>query len=113
MAVDHAHVGEMLAKQWGFPPELVTVIRRHHDPLALEVPMVRRSVAVADLVAKELKIGYDGDDGLNEGLSKLQSKLEISEEEYEHLKGLRLASGETSKGFSKSPPDLESRLSWR
>jgi putative nucleotidyltransferase with HDIG domain len=83
--VDHAAIGEMLAKQWGFPPELVSVIRKHHDPLALDIPMVR-AVMVADLVAKELKIGYDGDDGLNEEFSKLHSKLEISEEEHEHLK---------------------------
>ena len=60
------------------------VIRKHHDPLALDIPMVN-AVMVADLVAKELKIGYDGDDGLNEEFSMLHSKLEISEEEYEHL----------------------------
>ena len=30
------------------------VIRRHHDPLALEIPMVS-AVMLADLLAKELK----------------------------------------------------------
>jgi len=81
---DHALIGEMLAKQWGFPPELATVIRKHHDPLALEVPMIS-AVTLADLLAKELKIGYDGDDGLNEGLSQIQSKLNVTESEYKHL----------------------------
>jgi putative nucleotidyltransferase with HDIG domain len=81
---DHSEIGEMLAKQWGFPPELAMVIRRHHDPLALEVPMVS-AVVLADLVAKELKIGYDGDDGLSDGLSKIQSKLDVTESEYKHL----------------------------
>jgi HD-like signal output (HDOD) protein len=82
--LDHAAIGEMLAKQWGFPPEMVSVIRRHHDPLALEVPMIS-TVMLADLLAKEQKIGYDGDDGLNDGLSKILSKLDITQSEYDHL----------------------------
>lgn len=89
--MDHAAIGEMLAKQWGFPPELVYVIGRHHDPLALEVPMVN-AVMLADLLAKELKIGYDGDDGLFESLAKLQPKLGVSDAEYKHL--IEFASGE-------------------
>jgi putative nucleotidyltransferase with HDIG domain len=82
--VDHTVIGELLAKQWGFPPELVSVIRRHHDPSALQMPMVS-AVMLADMLAKELRIGYDGDDGLYEGLAKIQPKLEISEAECEHL----------------------------
>ncbi len=98
--VNHAAIGEMLAKQWGFPPELVSVIRRHHDPLAVDVPMVR-AVMFADLLAKELKIGYDGDDGLNEGLSKLQSKLEIPEAEYEQMIAYASGERENIEGFFK------------
>lgn len=98
--VDHAAVGEMLAKQWGFPLELASVIRSHHDPLALDMPMIN-AVMVADLVAKELKIGYDGDDGLNEEFSKMHSKLEISEEEYEYLKTFADCKRENIEGFFK------------
>jgi HD-like signal output (HDOD) protein len=82
--VDHAAIGEMLAKQWGLPPELASVIRKHHDPLALEVPMIG-AVVLADLLAKELRIGYDGDDGLNEGLSKTLPKLDITQPDFDHL----------------------------
>jgi putative nucleotidyltransferase with HDIG domain len=96
--VDHSVVGEMLAKQWGFPPELVSVIRKHHDPTALDMPMVR-AVAVADLVAKELKIGYDGDDGLYEGHPILQSQIEIPEAEYERLKEFASSERGTIEGF--------------
>ena len=96
--VDHAMVGELLAKQWGFPPELVGVIRKHHDPLAMEIPMVR-AVAMADLLAKELKIGYDGDDGLQDGLPQIQAKLEIPEAEYERLKEFASSERETIEGF--------------
>jgi putative nucleotidyltransferase with HDIG domain len=84
---DHAVIGEMLAKQWGFPPELACVIRRHHDPSGVDMPLVS-AVMLADLLAKELKIGYDGDDGLAEhaGLLKILSKLSMTDGEWEHLK---------------------------
>jgi putative nucleotidyltransferase with HDIG domain len=98
--VDHAVIGEMLAKQWGFPPELISVIRKHHDPLAVVEPMVR-AVMFADLLAKELKIGYDGDDGLNEDFSKLQSKLVIPEAEYEHMIAYASHERENIEGFFK------------
>jgi len=97
---NHAIIGEMLAKQWGFPPELVSVIRRHHDPLALEIPMVR-AVVLADLLAKELKIGYDGDDGLNEGLAKILPKLDTTESEVESLKAFASRERENIESFFK------------
>jgi HD-like signal output (HDOD) protein len=80
---DHSMIGEVLAKQWGFPTELASIIRRHHDPAAADTPMIN-AVMLSDLVAKELKIGYDGDDGLSE--TELQSKLKQSGTEYERLK---------------------------
>jgi putative nucleotidyltransferase with HDIG domain len=96
---DHAVVGEMLAKQWGFPEELAFVIRRHHEASALKSPLIS-AVMLADLLAKELKIGYDGDDGLNAnpGLSKLQSSLGISDEEYE---GLKLFASKEREGIQR------------
>jgi len=97
---NHAIIGEMLAKQWRFPPELVSVIRRHHDPLALEIPMVR-AVVLADLLAKELKIGYDGDDGLNEGLAKILPKLDTTESEVESLKAFASRERENIESFFK------------
>ncbi len=97
---DHTMVGEMLAKQWGFPPELTTVIRRHHDPLALQNPMIG-SVICADLLAKELGIGYDGDSGLNESLAKIQSKLNITESECDHLRAYASRERENIERFFK------------
>jgi len=97
---DHAAIGEMLAKQWGLPPELAAVIRKHHDPLAAGVPMVS-AVMLADMMAKELRIGYDGDDGLYEGLSKLLSKLDITESEYDHLTAFANRERENIERFFK------------
>jgi hypothetical protein len=60
------------------------VIRRNHDPQVLNVPMIR-TVMLADLLAKRLGIGYDGDDAKCENTAMLQLKLEISDAEYVHL----------------------------
>jgi HD-like signal output (HDOD) protein len=98
--VDHAAIGEMLAKQWGFPPELARVIRKHHDPSAMEVPMIS-AVMLADMLAKQLKIGYDGDDGLYEDLDKLQPKLNISDVEYKRLMEFASRERENIEGFFK------------
>lgn len=95
---DHSVIGEMLASQWGFPQELVAVIRRHHDPLASDIPMIK-AVMLADFMAKELKIGYDGDDGLNEKATELQSKLNISEAEYDRLTTFASRERENIEGF--------------
>jgi HD-like signal output (HDOD) protein len=97
---DHAGIGEMLAKQWGLPPELASVIRKHHDPLAVGVPMVS-AVMLADMMAKELRIGYDGDDGLYEGLSKLLPKLDITQSEFEHLTAFANRERENIERFFK------------
>lgn len=85
--VDHAVVGEMLSKQWGFPRELASIIRKHHDPSETGNPIVA-SVMLADHLAKELKIGYDGDHGLNAStdVAEVLSRLSISEGEWEQLK---------------------------
>jgi HD-like signal output (HDOD) protein len=85
--IDHAAVGEILAKQWEFPSELAFIIRRHHDMSAGVSPLIN-AVMMADLMAKQLKIGYDGDGGVHaiECLPQLQSKLDMHEAEYDYLK---------------------------
>jgi HD-like signal output (HDOD) protein len=96
--MDHAAIGELLAKQWGFPQELVSVIRRHHDPMAAEIPMVS-TVMLADLMAKKLKIGYDGDDGLYQGPDKPDPKLGMPESEYNYLVEFASRERENIEGF--------------
>jgi putative nucleotidyltransferase with HDIG domain len=84
---DHAVIGEMVAKQWGFPKELAAVIRKHHDLSETGNPLVG-AVMLADILAKDLKIGYDGDDGLNaqQDLPNILSNLSIREAEWDQLK---------------------------
>jgi HD-like signal output (HDOD) protein len=82
--MDHAAIGELLAKQWGFPPELSSIIGKHHDASALPDPIVR-AVMAADLLVKEFGVGYDGDDGKSEDQAAFRRQLNLSEEECEHL----------------------------
>ncbi len=82
--MDHAAVGEKLAKQWRLPPELSYVISKHHDSLTAETKLVS-AVSLADLLAKKLQIGYDGDNFIDVEIEKLQSLLNMSSGEYEQL----------------------------
>jgi HD-like signal output (HDOD) protein len=82
--MDHAAMGASLAKQWGLPPDLATVIRKHHSPLSLEMPLVV-AISMADMLAKQNKIGYDGDCKILTDLAKFQSMLNMSAEEYARL----------------------------
>ncbi len=82
--IDHASIGAMLAKEWGLPPELATVIRYHHSPLDSNVrlPAV---ISMADMVAKVTDVGYDGDRMLNPAVERIQASLRMSADECKHL----------------------------
>jgi HD-like signal output (HDOD) protein len=106
--IDHAAIGELLAKQWGFPPELAAIIGKHHDGSASSEPMVR-AVMAADLVVKEFGVGYDGDDGTSENLINFRRQLNLSEEEHEHLSGYLSRERANIEGFFRISNN-ESRL---
>lgn len=96
--VDHAAVGAMLARQWGFPQELSSVIRRHHDR-GSAVASMAIAVGMADLLAKTLGIGYDGDDGLNENASRLRAILRMDDSEYDYLNAFAGRERTSIEGF--------------
>jgi HD-like signal output (HDOD) protein len=83
--VDHAHIGSLLAKQWGFPADLVTIIRRHHSALDAK-PALAGAVSVADTFIKQAGIGFDGDTRIPGDFAKLMELLAIRPEEQEKLK---------------------------
>lgn len=107
--MDHAAIGELLAKQWGFPVELSSVIRKHHDPSALSSPIVR-AVMSADILAKDFEIGYDGDNGKNDAHETIRQMLQMSEEEYRHWEGFVARERENIEGFFKISSNRESRI---
>lgn len=65
LGIDHAEVGAALAEEWGFPAEIVDVVRWHHNPecasgdrLAVDV------VHIADVLSIEGGLGLGTADGL-------------------------------------------------
>jgi putative nucleotidyltransferase with HDIG domain len=82
--VDHADVGSALAKQWGFPPDLVTIIKKHHAAIEAKEPLVT-AVSLADNFAKEGAIGFDGDNRLCAEFPKLLAQLGVDHDEHERI----------------------------
>jgi putative nucleotidyltransferase with HDIG domain len=85
--LDHATAGALLAKEWGFPPELAQVIRYHHDPLKRTAP-VTAAVSLADALARAAHIGYDGDDRPTVPTARIRQQLSMSLEEYVKMQKL-------------------------
>ncbi len=85
--VDHATLGSLLAKQWNLPPDLINVVRRHHDPSAGGIPLVA-AVSVADMLVKQAGIGYDGDRTISPNLPALQELLKMGQDEFDSLTAL-------------------------
>jgi HD-like signal output (HDOD) protein len=80
----HATFGSILAKQWQLPDELATVVRHHHDPFSSALPLAC-AVALADTLAKQAGIGYDGDCKISLEIKELMKSLKMDSEEYEML----------------------------
>lgn len=82
--VNHSTVGNMLAVHWDFPPDLGAVIEQHHDPFNSSLPIVS-AVSLADMLAKQARIGYDGDNKIDLDLDALRNVLNMDQEEYDLL----------------------------
>jgi len=62
LGLDHAAVGGILANKWNLPPQLLKVIRFHHNPpQAGESMRVVAIVHVADVLCRAAGIGNGGD----------------------------------------------------
>jgi putative nucleotidyltransferase with HDIG domain len=63
LGIDHAELGAMVAQQWHFDPEMVEIIKYHHDPLrAGEMGLPLCVVYVADCICMMIGqgVGVDG-----------------------------------------------------
>lgn len=82
--VDHAAVGAILAREWGLPPDLATVIGYHHSPLNSNVSLAA-AVSIADMIVKKTEIGYDGDRKVDPAVARIQARLNMNSEECNRL----------------------------
>lgn len=80
---DHATIGAMLATHWHLPAELADVIHQHHDT-NIGGPSIIAAVGLADIVAKQVAIGYDGD-CVADRVATLTAALGMATEEYDGL----------------------------
>ena len=81
--VDHTVLGSLIAKQWGLPPELGAVVRQHHSPLT-NSPLTA-AISMADMLAKQSGVGYDGDSRITADLESLRGLLQMPLSEFEAL----------------------------
>jgi putative nucleotidyltransferase with HDIG domain len=87
--VDHATLGSQIAKHWGLPPELATVVRQHHSELS-GLPLVA-AVSMADMLVKQAGIGYDGDRKVTADVTSLQELLKMDPAEFETITSLAIS----------------------
>jgi HD-like signal output (HDOD) protein len=58
--VDHTQIGSLLGEKWNLPLHLVACLREHHAQ-DQEPSLMVDAVAAANQISKELKIGYSGE----------------------------------------------------
>jgi HD-like signal output (HDOD) protein len=80
----HATFGSILAGRWQLPEDLATVVHHHHDPFSSKLSLVG-AVALADILAKQAGIGFDGDQKIGVKIEDLMHLLDMAPEEYEML----------------------------
>jgi putative nucleotidyltransferase with HDIG domain len=71
-SMDHTEIGELIAQRWHFPPEVVSVIRHHHEPISRTSALVyltdqvimqhERGLTSEDIKREDLLKGYLGDE---------------------------------------------------
>jgi putative nucleotidyltransferase with HDIG domain len=96
--MDHASVGAILAREWGFPPELASAIRYHHSPLDSNAPLVS-VISLADMIVKVCEIGYDGDRKVDRSVSRIQSRVGMNAEECKRMMAFAVDKRETVENF--------------
>jgi len=61
---DHAEVGAAMARQWGFPQEIISTIEQHHQVVQGGNGLILDAVMLANYAAKSMGIGL-GAEGFN------------------------------------------------
>jgi putative nucleotidyltransferase with HDIG domain len=88
LGVDHTLVGKRLGVRWGLPESIVTSMWLHHQdpemlPRAVPGRDYARLVYLADLMAREHRIGFSGNCVFGHGAKALAGRMGIAEQDYE------------------------------
>ena len=57
LGTTHAELGAIILTNWGFPEEMVTAVRHHHEPDALDREAMTALVALSDVLVSSMGIG--------------------------------------------------------
>lgn len=91
LGIDHAIIGEWLARKWKLPLPVIVCIRHHHEPLeeregfSLSKDRVVDVVRLADTICRRRGVGRSGDMLVPEIDSELWSRLDLHRDEVEEI----------------------------
>ncbi len=89
--IDHAIIGEWLARKWKLPLPVVVSIRHHHEPpeeregFSMSQDEVVDIVRLADAVCRRQGIGWNGDRVIPEIVPELWDRLNLKTEDVEEI----------------------------
>lgn len=86
VGIDHAELGARIAERWNFSPEMIDIIRYHHDPNGAATDDVAISVVyLADAICMMIGIGL-GSDGLAYRYHQnIVDRLHITETDFQKI----------------------------
>jgi len=91
LGIDHAVIGEWLARKWRLPLPAVVSIRHHHQPVqqrqgfSISRDFVVDIVRLADTICRHQGVGRSGDLLLPEIVPELWNRLDIKPEEVKEI----------------------------
>ncbi|MGD9157449.1 MAG: HDOD domain-containing protein [Desulfobacteraceae bacterium] len=86
LGIDHAQLGALVAKNWGFNSKMVDIIKHHHRPReAREAPHEASIIYMADILCMMMGMGI-GADGLAYRFHKdVMSELKFTEKDFQEI----------------------------
>lgn len=101
---DHLILGEIAAAVWGLPPDILNVIYRHHDVIALQERHKKQKYNVIEVVtfANQLThlIRLESQRVQQDVLQSCRIAFRISDQEFENLLAHLISTSKISSGFS-------------
>jgi putative nucleotidyltransferase with HDIG domain len=91
LAIDHAIIGEWLARKWKLPLPVVVSIRHHHQAVeeregfSMSQDPVVDIVRLADTICRNRRVGWNGDRLVPEIGPKLWDRLDLKQEDVKAI----------------------------
>ncbi len=90
LGIDHSIAGKKLAEHWKLPTKIVNVVWLHHHrgdtiPDDIEHKDLIEVIYIADIIAREQRIGFSGNFILNENSEELCKRIGIDKNQYDEI----------------------------